>query len=114
MFKPWRLTLAAEASLLEIAQWTYETFGNRQADAYEEDLIAACNEIASGAAFSQSCRHLVDPDLPEDLRFVRCGRHFIVFVEYPAQVIIVDFLHNRSNLPRRLAALQNPETGRKR
>jgi plasmid stabilization system protein ParE len=47
----------------------------------------------------------IDPTLPEHLRFARAGQHFVVFVDYPEQVIIVDFLHSRSDLPRRLAAL---------
>jgi plasmid stabilization system protein ParE len=63
------LTRAAEASLLEIATWTFETFGPRQAAAYEEDLIARRKEIASGKALSQDCHRIIDPHLPEDLRF---------------------------------------------
>ncbi len=112
MPKPWRLTRAAEASLIDIARWTYETFGPRQAEAYEEDLIAACREIAAGTAQSRDCRRLIDSDLPEDLRFTRCGQHFIVFVEDPEQVIIIDFLHSRSDLPRRLANLPLPKGDR--
>ena len=111
MSKPWRLTRQAEASLIDIAIWTIEAFGPRQAQAYEEDLIARCSGIASGAVTSQSCRTLIDPDLKEDLRFARSGQHFIVFVEDEASVIIVDFLHSRSNLPAKLASLakQRPE-----
>jgi toxin ParE1/3/4 len=105
MPKPWRLTRQAEQSLIGIARWTFETFGPRQAAAYEDDLIARCREIAAGTAQSQDCRQLIAPDLSEDLRFARAGHHFIVFVEHPEQVIIVDFLHTRSDLPRRLAAL---------
>ena len=105
MPRPWRLTRQAEASLVDIALWTLETFGPRQAAAYEEDLIGRCIEIADGSAMSQGCRRLIDPELPEDLRFTRTGRHFIVFVEDADQVTIVDFLHARSDLPRRLAAL---------
>lgn len=105
MPKPWRLTRAAEASLIEIAGWTHETFGPRQAAAYEEDLIAACREIAAGTAQSRDCRRLVDPDLAEDLRFARAGQHFIVFIEDAERVIIIDFLHARTDLPRRLANL---------
>lgn len=112
MPKPWRLTRQAERSLVEIANWTYQTFGPRQATAYEDDLIAACRDIAAGTALSQDCRRLIDPDLPEDLRFTRSGEHFIVFVEDPAQVIIVDFLHSRSDLPRRLTALTEPKPDR--
>ena len=105
MSRPWKLTRQAETSLLEIALWTMETFGALQAAAYEEDLISRCREIASGILVTQGCRQLIDPDLPEDLRFTRSGQHFIVFIEDAAQVIIVDFLHSRSDLPGKLAAL---------
>ena len=67
MPKPWRLTRQASTSIIEIARWTYETFGARQASAYEEDLIARCVEIASGTAISQDCRRLIDPDIAETL-----------------------------------------------
>ncbi|MDX5349985.1 MAG: type II toxin-antitoxin system RelE/ParE family toxin [Paracoccaceae bacterium] len=112
MPKPWRLTRQAEASLVDIARWTYDAFGPRQAEAYEEDLIARCREIAAGTAMSQDCRRIIDPDLPEDLRFARAGQHFVIFVEDAEQVIIVDFLHGRSDLPRRLAALTEPKHDR--
>ncbi len=112
MPKPWRLTRQAEASLVDIANWTYETFGSRQAAAYEDDLIARCKEIAAGTAISQGCRQIIAPDLPEDLRFARAGQHFVIFVEDAEQVIIVDFLHGRSDLPRRLAALTDPKPDR--
>ncbi|MGR3198182.1 MAG: type II toxin-antitoxin system RelE/ParE family toxin [Paracoccus sp. (in: a-proteobacteria)] len=105
MPKPWRLTRAAEASLINIARWTVDTFGSPQAAAYEEDLIATCRDIAAGTAVSQDCRRLIDPALKEDLRFVRAGQHFVVFIEEAEQVIIIDFLHARSDLPRRLANL---------
>ena len=108
MPKPWRLTRQAERSLVEIARWTFQTFGPRQAEAYEADLITRCAAIAAGGAPSQDCRRLIDPDLAEDLRFTRAGQHFIVFVEMADQVVIVDVLHSRSDLPRRLAALGDP------
>lgn len=105
MTRPWRLTKQAEASLLEIALWTIETFGLRQSAAYEDDLIAKCRDIASGIAVTQGCRQLIDPGLTEDLRFARSGQHFIVFIEDPEQVMIVDFLHSRADLPGKLASL---------
>ena len=103
--KPWRLTWAAEASLVEIALWTYQTFGLRQAEAYEADLIDRCAAIARDEAPWQSCRKVIDPRLPEDLRLTRCGEHLIVFVDEPDRVIIVDFLHGRRDLPARLTEL---------
>lgn len=107
MPKPWRLTRHAEKSLGEIARWTLDTFGPRQAAAYEQDLVDRCIAIATGEAISQGCRQLIDPNLPEDLRFARSGGHFIVFVEDADSVTIVDFLHARSDLPRKLAMLAN-------
>ncbi|MFT3972521.1 MAG: type II toxin-antitoxin system RelE/ParE family toxin [Amaricoccus sp.] len=106
------MTRQAEASLVDIANWTVETFGPRQAAAYEEDLIVRCAEIAAGTAMSQDCRRIIDAELPEDLRFARCGQHFVIFVEEAEQVIIIDFLHARADLPRRLAAITEPKPDR--
>lgn len=110
MAKPWRLTRAAEASLREIAAWTFATFGPRQAAAYEEDLIACCKDIASGKALSRDCGQIIGLRLPENPRVARAGQHLVVFVEDERQAIIIDFLHGRSDLPRRLAALTQPES----
>ena len=114
MSKSWRLTRHAEASLVDIALWTFENFGSRQAAAYEEDLIGRCVDIADGTAISQGCRQLIDPSLPEDLRFTRSGQHFVVYIEDADRVIIVDFLHSRCDLPRKLATLADSETRRER
>lgn len=108
MTRPWRLTQLAEGSLIDIANWTFETFGPRQAAAYEEDLIATCRDIAAGTAISRACQKVIDPDLPEALRFVRAGQHFVIFIEDAEQVIIIDFLHAQADLPRRLASLAYP------
>lgn len=110
MARPWRLTLQAEASLVDIARWTLDTFGPRQAAAYEDDLIARCNEIAAGTTVSQGCRRLIAADLPENLRFTRSGQHFIVFIEDATQVTIVDVLHSRADLPGKLAAISDPKS----
>ncbi|MFN7177590.1 MAG: type II toxin-antitoxin system RelE/ParE family toxin [Thermaurantiacus sp.] len=111
MPKTWRLTRQAETALVDIALWTIETFGPRQAAAYEDDLIATCRGIAEGTVLSQTYRRLIDPDLAEDLRFARAGQHFVVFIEDSEQVIIIDFLHSRADLPRRLANLPLPKGG---
>lgn len=108
MTRPWRLTRAAETALTEIADWTLTTFGPRQAAAYEEDLIAVCRAIADGTVLSQDCRRIIDAGLPEALRFARAGQHFVIFIEDEDQVIIIDFLHARSDLPGRLVGLPDP------
>lgn len=103
MSRSFRLTRRAEASLIEIARWTIETFGARQADLYEAELLDRCDAILSGRAHSRSCSILVDD--AADLRFVRAGEHFVVFLDRPDEVIIVDIVHSRSDLPRHVAAL---------
>lgn len=109
MPKAWVLSRQAESALAEIANWTVETFGRRQAAAYAEDLIEACQALADGTAPSRGCRHLVAADLPEDLRYARVGQHYVVFLGAQEPMVVVDFLHVRMNIPARLAAFGAPE-----
>lgn len=103
MSRTFRLTRRAEASLVNIAKWTIETFGLRQAELYEGELLDRCEAILNGQAHSRSCSILVDD--AADLRFARAGEHFVVFLDQPDEVIIVDIMHSRSDLPRQVAEL---------
>ena len=38
-------------------------------------------------------------------RFIRAGRHFVVYLEIGAEIVVVDVIHGRADLPRRLKAL---------
>lgn len=89
--------------LPKIARWTIKNFGLRQAELDEAELLNRCNAILNGQAYSRSCAILVD-DI-DDLRFVRAGEQFLVFLDQPDEVVIVDILHSRSDLPRHLAGL---------
>jgi plasmid stabilization system protein ParE len=95
--RAWRLTPLAESSLADIAAWTLRTFGPVQAEAYERDLIARCRAIARGIAPSQDCSVLVEG--ADDLRFIRAGRHFVIFTEIGNEIVILDFVHGRTDLP---------------
>ncbi len=103
MTRSFRLTRRAEDSLVDIAEWTIQQFGVRQADIYETELVARCEAIARGEAVSQSCSVLVDNEA--DLRYARAGEHFVVFLERSTEILVVDILHSRSDLPRHIAAL---------
>ncbi|KMK63924.1 type II toxin-antitoxin system RelE/ParE family toxin [Puniceibacterium sp. IMCC21224] len=103
MSRSLRLTRRAEASLVEIAKWTIEQFGLKQAELYENEVLTRCQAILNGQAHSRSCAVLVDD--AADLRFARAGEHFLLFLDQPDEVIIVDILHSRSDLPRHVAAL---------
>jgi len=102
MSRSFRLTRLAEKSLTEIARWTIKNFGLRQAELYEAELLNRCKGILNGQAHSRSCAILLDD--ADDLRFVRAGEHFLVFLDQPDEVIIVDIVHCRSDPPRHLAA----------
>ena len=97
-----RLTRRAEGSLVDIAQWTIQQFGARHADIYETELIARCEAIARGEVVSKSCSVLFDDEA--DLRYARAGEHFVVFLEHSTEVLIVDIMHSRNDLPRQIAA----------
>ncbi|EDM69391.1 hypothetical protein RAZWK3B_11652 [Roseobacter sp. AzwK-3b] len=103
MSKTWRLTEKAEQSLYEIALWTFETFGPRQADAYEQDILVKLDDIASSIAHSQSCSILLGSDISEDVRFGRVGAHYLIYVELADSFVLLDVLHQSVDLPRRLA-----------
>ncbi len=103
MSRSFRLTRRAEASLVEIAKWTIVTFDHKQADLYEAELLDRCQAILKGQAHSRSCAVLVND--AADLRFTRAGEHFLVFLDRPDEVIIIDILHSRSDLSRHVAAL---------
>ena len=103
MSRSLRLTRRSEESLVEIAKWTIEQFGLKQADLYEAELLTHCQAILNGQSHSRICAVLIDD--AADLRFARAGEHFLVFLDQPDEVIIVDILHSRSDLPRHVAAL---------
>ena len=56
MSRSFRLTRRAEASLVEIARWTIETFGFKQAELYETELLSRCKAILNGNAHSRKLR----------------------------------------------------------
>jgi toxin ParE1/3/4 len=100
--KQYRLSDRAFRSLGEISTWTYERFGERQADKYGDQLLQRVSDIAEGTAPSRACRDVFAPDLSADLRFTRSGRHFVVFIETALEILIVDFIHQSADIGRRL------------
>ena len=104
--KAWRLTPRAERSLVDIALWTLETFGPRQADIFETELLDRCAALAAGRAASRDCSNLLDREDEIGLRYARAGEHFLVFIDMTDELVIIDILHARCDLPARIAAIQ--------
>jgi plasmid stabilization system protein ParE len=99
----WRLTPRAEDALVEIALWTIRRFGPGQADIYEAESIARCEALARGDLTGQDCSVLAGEG--SELRFIRAGRHFVVYTVLGEEVVVLDVIHGRADLPRRLKAL---------
>jgi len=106
MSRPWRLTRQAAAALTDIANWTYQAFGAAQAESYQNDLIKCCRQIACGDNPSRPCARLISDTCPDNLRYARSGQHYVVFLDEAERVVIVDVLHVRSDLPGKLARLE--------
>lgn len=104
MTRSWRLTPRAEDALVDIALWTIRRFGSAQADAYESELIGRCEALARGDLNGQDCAALADG--VAGLSFIRAGRHFVVYLEIGDELVVVDVIHGRADLPRRLRALR--------
>ncbi|MEM8654398.1 MAG: type II toxin-antitoxin system RelE/ParE family toxin [Pseudomonadota bacterium] len=103
MTPPVRFSAQAEIALLEIAAWTTEKFGPRQADTYRRELIARTDAIAQGTAHRRSCAALAPAG--RGLFYVAAGEHFLLYEESAVSIVIVDIVHSRSDLPAHLSQL---------
>lgn len=107
--KPFRLTPQAEARLTDIALLTIDRFGVDQARRYERELIDRLNTLAAGdPPHGRPCGLLVPGrDSDSDLYYYRQGRHYIIYRDTSAMLIVADFVHESRNLPKILEDLAN-------
>ncbi len=106
--KPWRLTRRAEDSLVEIFAWTLDRFGERQAIAYRDTLIERIDAIASGQPPHPRPCGLLMGGHPgaNDLVYYREGGHYIIMRNSEEALIVLEFFHQATDLPRHLEALK--------
>ena len=97
MSRTYRLALAAEEDLLAIWLYTDRRWGEEQADIYQDTLHAAFRHLADGTMTS---RPFAGDD---DIRFCKCEHHYLFFVEDTAGIVVIAVLHERMDLPARLA-----------
>jgi len=103
MTRKWRLSRAAEAALDDIGDWTYERFGLAQADTYLDELLSRCAAVAAGDLPTRDAALLGAGGA--GLRFVRARSHVVIFDLREPEVVVIDFLPARADLPARLARL---------
>lgn len=94
-----RFTLRAEARLNEISQWTLDLFGPEQAARYEAALTDGVEELQRGTLTGRDCRLLAPGGgVGDDLRYVRIGAHYLIFLESADEIGVVDLVHGSRDL----------------
>ncbi|MCE8000873.1 MAG: type II toxin-antitoxin system RelE/ParE family toxin [Rhodobiaceae bacterium] len=86
-----------------MAESTVESFGPRQADLCEQELLDRCAAIANGTAQSRDCSVLAPQG--QGMSYACAGEPFLIHIETAETFIIIDVLHSRSDLPTRIARL---------
>lgn len=104
------LTKIAQDRLYDIVDWTIETFGPRQATAYEGELVSVLSRIVNETALTQDCALLMEEGSVTPLKFARAGKHLIIFMEFDVRFVVVDLLHSSSDLAAHLDRLTNMAT----
>ncbi len=89
---------AAENDLISIWQYTFETWGVRQADRYIGDLSAAFKEVAAGRLIAKSASHV-----RAGYRQVKVGRHVVFLQDLSDRIEVVRVLHERVDARRGLS-----------
>lgn len=89
----WRLTPRARADLDDIWDYTAETWGVAQAEAYIRAIAATCDGIASGSAATQSAEHI-----RAGYRRALSGRHVLFYRQAEAGIVVVRILHQRMDV----------------
>ena len=93
---PYRFTRSARDDLLDIWLYTEATWGEEQADRYQDELHDCCARIAAGTANTRSVSGL------SAVRVCHCRHHYLFFVERDDTVVIIAVLHERMDLLQRL------------
>lgn len=105
------LTLRAKATLDDILVFTADAFGDAQAIAYHDALFARLTMLAEGRPpHGRPCSVLVGDAAAKNLLYIREGSHFIVFVKREDGLIVIDFIHEKRDLPTLIASLTSGET----
>ncbi|NEP57747.1 MAG: type II toxin-antitoxin system RelE/ParE family toxin [Symploca sp. SIO2G7] len=92
------LSPAAEQDLLDIWEYTYETWGIEQADYYLDQLEVACQNIAAGTAFYKSWQ-----EIHPDLISVHCQHHYLfALYNQTDKPLIIAVMHERMDFLARL------------
>lgn len=94
-WRPFRFTETAREDLIAIWLYGFETWGEEQADRYQDNLQACCERIAAGLAHTKCVPGMAN------VKLHRCRHHYLFFIPGDP-VLIIAVLHERMDLIRRL------------
>ena len=92
-----RKQACAETDLIEIWLYSYEKWGEAQAERYFDELERAIQQLGRNPELGQRCDHI-----REGFRLLRVNRHVVYYVVAPRFVRIVRVLHERMEPSRNL------------
>jgi toxin ParE1/3/4 len=83
-----RLTVRAEADLLEIADYTLRTWGEAQCDRYLAELEHCCQRLADHPILGRPC-----DAIRAGLRRREQGKHVVFYLRTGEDIIVLRILH---------------------
>ena len=90
-----KLSLRAEADLLNIGAYTLDRWGEEQAARYLAQMEACCQRLADLPLLGRACNHI-----RPSLRCMEQGRH-IVFYRPASEFVLISRILHQSMLPAR-------------
>ena len=91
-----RFTASAEEDLIGIWLYTHETWGAKQADDYQNKIIACCQFLADKKLRGKSITGM------DHTKLRRCEHHLIFFTADQEGLVILAVLHERMDILERL------------
>lgn len=88
----------AEIRIAEIWRFTYQQWGEEQADKYTLNINDSVQRLCAGELIGRNYNHLKK----YSIKFISCQRHFIFYTEGPDNIFILTVLHDVMDLPIRL------------
>ena len=106
--KTYTLTHQAEVRVREIFRTTRERWGQAQATKYKANLLSRLDHLCSGAPpHGRPCDALVPHTIEAaNLFYYLEGRHYIIFVDLPDKLEVIDFVYSGRDLEAILDEIQ--------
>jgi toxin ParE1/3/4 len=106
----YRLSRRARARLTDIIAYTNEKFGRDQAEHYRDEVLVRLKALAEGKPpYGRPCSVLIGDAATKGLLYAKSGGHFIIFTRTDDGIIVVDFVHERRDLPKLIEGLKAGE-----